>query len=523
MLLTPSETEKSEKFFRCLVENASDIVAVLDPHGVIRYANPAITKVMGYSPEEFVGKNMLDFIHEEDRQNLGPFFSPHDQQKNWALEFRFRHKSGDWRGLEAVGQVLTDEEGPGRVLVNARDITDRVLEQEALRESVLRHLRTQTELQKTQQKIIQKERLAAIGQMASGIAHDFSNALMPVLGFSDILLNRPEYLQDLPRVRKYLGMINVSARDAMQIVAGLREFYRTKAKKDHLTSVNLNKLIEQTVLMTRPKWREESNARNIPIQVRLALNPVPDMVANEVELREALTNLIFNAVDALAHGGQITFSTRWLNEEIILEVTDNGEGMTEETRLRCLEPFYSSKEKGGTGLGLAMVYGVVTRHQGIMEVRSQVGQGSTFEIRLPLRNSLAPDTESLTKRSGRYPVKLAVLVVDDEPMVRDVLKEYLTGDGHEVETAENGVKAWEAFRQKKFDLIITDRAMPEMNGDELTDKIKGHSPKIPLIMLTGFAELMKCRNECPQSVDHLLAKPLTLEAYREALFTVLPA
>ncbi len=513
------ESQRSEEYFRSLIENASDIITVLDRQGKICYASPSVTKMLGYLPEEFVGKNILDFIHLEDADNTRYAFTSNDEKKELTLEFRFHHKSGSWRGLEAVGKTVTDDSGQILTIINSRDITDRILEQEALRESILRHLKTQTELQKTQQKIIKQERLAAIGQMASGIAHDFSNALMPVLGFSEILINHPDYLKDLKLVRKYLDMINTSARDAMHIVGGLREFYRTKEKMESLVSLNLNKVVEQVVLLTQPKWKQESSVKGIQIRIETDLLPLPDMIGNEAALREAFTNLIFNAVDAMPKGGMIAFKSRSEDGQLLLEVSDNGMGMNEEVRHRCFEPFFSTKGRGGTGLGLAMVYGVIRRHEGSIEIKSQEGVGSTFMIRLPLRNPASVENEN-----GKAPVlveklsrKIKVLVVDDEVMVRDVLREYLAGDGHQVTVAKDGREALEFFKQKKFDLVITDRAMPEMNGDQLANAIKKISPKTPVIMLTGFGELMKAKEECPNGVDCLISKPLTFKDYREML------
>lgn len=514
------ELRRSEEYFRSLIENAGDIILVLDDAGVIRYASPSVTKLLGYETDGFIGQNLLNFIHSEDAENAHYALTQDLEKKELSLEFRFRRKDGSWRGLEAVGKRMGQENGRFNTIINARDITDRILEQEALRESIIRHLKTQTELQKTQQKIIQQERMAAIGQMASGIAHDFSNALMPVLGFSEILMNRPEAMKDLEKVRKYIEMINTSARDAMHIVAGLREFYRQKEKAENLLPMNVNKAIEQAVLLTQPKWKEEWRAKGVDIQVTMKLEPVPEIVGNEASFREALINLIFNAVDAMPQGGLIQFKTHLDAAQVVIEVSDNGMGMDEETRQRCFEPFFSTKGKGGTGLGLSMVYGVIRRHEGTIEAKSQPGKGCTFQIRLPAK--AAPNLENGV--SGHVPPmavkKMTVLVVDDEAMVRDVLREYLSGDGHVVETAGDGQEALKLFQKKKFDLVITDRAMPEMSGDQLIAEIKQIAPKVPLIMLTGFGELMKAKGERPAGADHLLSKPLTFEAYREALARV---
>ncbi len=511
---------KSEEHFRSLIENAGDIILVLNDAGVIGYASPSVTKLLGYETDGFIGQNLLNFIHAEDAENARFILTSDHEKKDLSMEFRFRRKDGSWRGVEAVGKRVDEEDGHYKTIINARDITDRILEQEALRESILRHLKTQTELQKIQHKVIQQERMAAIGQLASGIAHDFSNSLMPVLGFSEILMNRPEVMADAQKVRKYVEMINTSARDAMHIVSGLREFYRQKEKIENLLPMDVNKTIEQAVHLTQPKWREECRAKGVDVRVSLKLESVPEIVGNEGSIREALINLIFNALDAMPKGGLIQFKTRLDGTNLVIEVSDSGAGMDEATRQRCFEPFFSTKGRGGTGLGLSMVYGVVRRHEGTIEINSQPGQGSVFLIRLPIRAAQGFEGRAPEHVLKKIVKKISVLVVDDEAMVRDVLREYLSGDGHEVDTAGDGREALKIFNQKKFDLVITDRAMPEMSGDQLIIEIKKISPKTPLVMLTGFGELMKAKGEHPAGADYLLSKPLTFEAYREVLAKV---
>ncbi len=514
------QIRKSEEYFRSLIENAMDIITVLDRSGIIRYASPSVKKVLGYEPEVLQGKNILDFIHPEDIGDARYVFLEADAKAELSTEFRFQHKNGQWRDLEAIGKILPEESGEVRTIVNSRDITDRVLEQQALKESILRHLKTQTELQKTQAKIIKQERLAAIGQMASGIAHDFSNSLMPVLGFSEILLNHPLYLDDKQKSKQYLEMINTSARDAMDIVGRLREFYRVKDKAESLVPLNLNKIIQQAVMLTQPKWKVETQAKGITVHATTELAELPDMVGNETALREALTNIIFNAVDAMPRGGNIHFKSRLDNAQIVLEISDDGIGMSEEVRGRCFEPFFSTKGKSGTGLGLAMVYGVMRRHEGSIDIKSQPGKGTELTLRFPITN-IKKEEKAVPLSNLRHVSSMRILVVDDEPLVREVVREYLSQDGHKVETACDGSEAFEKFKKGDFELVITDRAMPEMSGDQLAEKIKKHSPKMPVIMLTGFGELMKVKGEQPKDVDLVLSKPLTLSACREAILRVI--
>lgn len=316
---------------------------------------------------------------------------------------------------------------------------------------------------------------------------------------------------------RFLKLINTSARDAMHIVSRLREFYRTKDKTEDLCEVNLNKLVEQAIGLTQPKWKDEAMARGAVIQAQTQFTEVPEFVGNEGALREALTNIIFNAVDAMPAGGVLLFKSRFDEGQVVLEISDTGGGMSEEIARRCFEPFFSTKGKGGTGLGLSMVYGIVRRHDGTIDVKSRPGLGTTFAIRLPVKNTRLEKRMEANIAMRTTVRKLRILMVDDEPLVRQVMQEYLTGDGHEVETAPDGKAALQTFLNGKFDLVITDRAMPEMNGDLLAEKIKEIAPKMPIIMLTGFGELMKAKGEKPTGVDRLLSKPITIDGCRDVL------
>jgi CheY-like chemotaxis protein len=192
--------------------------------------------------------------------------------------------------------------------------------------------------------------------------------------------------------------------------------------------------------------------------------------------------------------------------------------MTEKVKQRCFEPFFTTKSESGTGLGLAMVYGIINRHEGTIEVDSEPGKGTTFTICLPIRTEQQDKEES--QETEALSLSLHVLVVDDEPMVREVVTAYLTADGHTFETAPNGREGLEKFYKGKFDLVITDRAMPDMNGVLLAGLIKQIAPKSPVIMLTGFGEMMKYVDEMPKDIDYLLSKPIRLNDFREALAKV---
>jgi signal transduction histidine kinase len=376
------------------------------------------------------------------------------------------------------------------------------------------------ELRSTQQQVIQQERMRALGTMASGIAHDLNNGLTLILGYGDMLLSDPLTFPLGSKEHSFLQEIVSAGRDNAQLVKRLRDFYRPSSSREHLEPVDLNDLVEETISHTAPRWQAKANAGGATIRIQKDFGEVPLVTGAPAELREVLTNLIFNAADAMPTGGRLCFSTSLnSNNQVELAVSDTGMGMTEETRRSCLEPFFTTKGPAGSGLGLAMSYGIVRRHGGSIMIESAVGKGSTFTIILPVPTHTLERRTAGSKKTIR---PLHILVVDDHPAICEIVSAYLAEDRHVVETATNGREAMEKFRAGQFDLVITDRAMPEMNGDELADSIKRLSPGEPIIMLTGFADLINETGQRAESVDLVLSKPARLSDLREAILEVMP-
>lgn len=389
---------------------------------------------------------------------------------------------------------------------------------------------THEQLKASQAQVVEQERLRALGQMASGIAHDFNNALSPVVGFSELLLAQPAVWTDERFMRQYLGLIHTSAQDAAKVVRKLREFYRKPDELDALLPLDLNRLVSQSVDITQPRWRDQAQAAGAMIKVTTELADLPPVAGDESAIRELLTNLIFNAVDAMPRGGTIHLRTRVAGAQVALEVVDTGTGMSEEVRRRCLDPFFTTKGTGGTGMGLSMTLGIVQRHGGTLEIDSAWGQGTTMRILLPgcatqQAAEAAPDgaTLAIAPTDASAPARrMRVLVVDDEPTVRTVVTAYLTSYGYEYTLATNGYEGLLRFREGTFDAVITDRAMPDMNGDDLARAIKDSSPNTPVIMLTGFGDMMTVLGTVPPQVDEVLAKPVRHTTLREALDRLVP-
>ena len=384
------------------------------------------------------------------------------------------------------------------------------------------------ELRKTQQAVMQQERLKALGQMASGIAHDINNALSPIVGFAELLMHTVPQLDD--DAKKYLGYIRAAGEDITHIVARLREFYRLRAENEALLALDLNRLAGQVIDMAAPRWRDIPQSRGMMIEMKTDFAPhLPEFAGVESELREALLNLLINAVDALPAGGAITVRTRTTgagadSRRVVLEVSDTGVGMDDATRKRCLEPFFSTKGRRGTGLGLAMVYGIVERHRGAIEIESQPGKGTTMRLIFPVRAADLPAGTDPEKDIPPGPFR--ILCIDDEPTVRELMAEMLRHEGHRVETCDGGQSGLAVFRAAHergapFDVVITDLGMPYMDGREVATLLKAQSPRTPVVMLTGWGAFLQ-EQRSPQ-VDGILSKPPRIREIRAMLRDLVPS
>jgi signal transduction histidine kinase len=393
-----------------------------------------------------------------------------------------------------------------------------MLEQQ-VRERTAQLEETLHQLRSTQEQVVKQERLRALGMMAGGIAHDFNNALTMVLGYGELLLPCLQQ-QERSKEQDYLLNMIAAAQDATHVVSRLREFYRPASGQEIRVAIDLNALIEQAVSLTSPKWKGRSQADGVQITVETELREIPLVAGNAPELREVFTNLIFNAVDAMPTGGKITISTRAHDHGAIVDVRDTGIGMTESERERCLEPFFTTKGDGGTGLGLSVVYGIIQRHEGKIEIASTKGEGTTFSIALPTADIAVVETPVSTERVERT---LRILVVDDQEIICELLSEYLKSDGHETVMAGNGKEALDVFRGGAFDLVITDQSMPQMNGVQLGEAIEEFSPQTPTILLTGFGEEMQEAGTMPRGIDLVVSKPVSIADLRKAIHQIVAA
>ena len=500
---------------------AANAIVITDSKGNVVWANPAFTTLTGYEVSEALGKNPRVLKSgQHDAAFYQQMWETICAGLVWSGEIVNKRKDGRLYTEEMIITPVVTENGViTHYIAIKQDITRRKQAEHALEASNRQLVAAAAELGVAQQQIVQQASLRALGQMASGMAHDFNNSLSPIVGFSELLLKHPESLADHEKVTQFLRHINTAGHDAADVVRRLREFGRQRVAGEISEAIDLPGLVRQIIDMTQPRWRTQVQSAGLTIQIATDLGKVPVIAGEEFSIREVLTNLIFNAVDALPTGGTITLGTAVDGEFVRLWVSDTGTGMTEEVRQRCFEPFFTTKQDKGTGLGLSMVHGIVQRHGGTVEVESKLGQGTTVTIRLPLKLSKLGAAGISESVRGK---RLRVLVVDNEPMLREIVDALLTDDGHSVVTAESGGAALHRIQTVPFDLVITDKAMPRMNGEQLAVAIHAVVPDLPVILMSGFGDLMKVAGEMPPHISAILSKPITEESLRAALAKVFP-
>jgi CheY-like chemotaxis protein len=339
-----------------------------------------------------------------------------------------------------------------------------------------------------------------------------------VLGYGELLL--PWFQKEAPGTKEhsYVEHIVAAAQDATHVVSRLRDFYRPAEADEPRTPLDVNALCEQAIAFTTPKWKVKARAAGATIEVTKDFGDAGQVLGSGPEVRELLTNLIFNAVDAMPGGGTITVRTRVEDGKVRLSVTDTGVGMTEEEKSRCLEPFFTTKGEHGTGLGLAVVYGIVQRHEGTIEIESTKGVGTTFSIILPATSDRAADSSrESTPSSDR---SLNILVVDDQEIICELIAAHLSSDGHQPVVSSDSVEALRRFEAGQFDLLITDQSMPGLSGEQLARTVKEKKPNTHVIMLTGFGTDVMNNGQMPEGIDRILAKPVSSDELRRAVFEV---
>ncbi len=364
------------------------------------------------------------------------------------------------------------------------------------------------EQERIREQYSQIEKLSALGELASGVAHDFNNTLAGILGRAQLLLNT----SDPAKIESGLQIIIKTAKDGAKTIKRIQDFARQR--RDHAFSpVAVDQLLLDVSEITRPRWKDHAEAASVQINLELKISSKALVLGDESELREVLVNMVFNAVDAMPAGGTLTLATREVNGAVEISVTDTGTGMSDEVRSRIFDPFFTTKGKTGMGLGLAVSYGIIRRHEGTVEAESEPGRGTSLRITLPsAKNAVKPQANAGVQPAPEPETfRTKFLVVDDEESVRELLRDILEAEGHEVTVAGSGREALTVFADAGFAAVLMDVGLPGMSGWELARAIRERDARIPLAIITGWGEAVGSNAQKAAGVDWVVAKPFTIE------------
>jgi PAS domain S-box-containing protein len=452
------EIADTKRSLEQLIFSAGDAIISTDRADRIVEWNPAAERIFEVAARAALGRSIAEFLPAEQ----------YDQAKTTLATPNARY------GFDARRPRLNGKDVWLAVTLSA------VRNREGAVEGILAIVRDITAQRELEAQMLQSDKLAALGQLAGGIAHNFNNQLQAILGYTQLMMRAPG---NLDIVKKGLSVVESAALGGTEAVRRIQEFARLRPG-EALVPLDLNQVIRDAITITRPRWEEEVARSGVHLDLELSLPPVPWINGRPAALAEVFTNLILNALDAMPQGGRLTVSSRHEGSQVIVTVSDTGVGMPESVRRRAFEPFFSTKGERGSGLGLSVSYSIVKRQDGDIHVDSEEGVGTTFTLRFPVgQPTVATDAagrDARPRRRGR------VLVVDDEPRVLQTLRELLVAAGHTVSIAESGAAALQLFASGRFDLVLTNLGMANMNGWELTERLRKEDERLPIVFITGW-------------------------------------
>lgn len=491
------ETQRQARQVQQILDTVQQGIVLLDADYFVKLANPAGRQILKEASRVTEGQKLIYL----GKQPLGTFLVP-------PIE-------GMWHTLHLADSLF--------------EITTQPIISGSTTEGWVMLLRDATEERAIEQRIRQQERLAAIGHLASGIAHDFNNILTSIIGYADLL----QYKADTPAsAKKQLGNIVSQGRRAADLIRQILDFSRqTAAQKKR---VHLVEFVQKTIALLR---------RTFPENIRIEFNPGPipqsyKLNIDPAQIRQVLTNLALNARDAMPSGGILQFDLETINvqdddllphaeltpgEWVALIVTDSGIGIRPEIMPHIFEPFFTTKDVGkGTGLGLAQVHGIIHQHSGLINVNSNVGNGTTVTIYLPAQSTQAKEVEPTKILRGNNE---CVLLVEDEATVLEVAEAMLEYLGYRVLTAQDGYEALRVFEQyeSEIDLVLTDLTMPNLDGDALVQMLQSRRPGSKIILLSGYPLETTSRRLQSQGIAGYLQKPLKIEQLAQVVHQTLKA
>ena len=494
--------ERSEKKYRLLFESINDVVCLLNSDSVVLSISPSVEKLLGYKPEDIVGKplqNLSILVPKSFEMAIIDIKRMITGESIESSEYEFITKDGNRKICEISGSPLFYDEQVAGVIYVVRDITER---------------------EKMKQQLLQAEKLKSLGELSGGVSHDFNNTLAAILGRVQLLkmqftppFGKQEKRKSMLDLMRSLEIIERASLDGAETVRRIQEFSRRRSDDKDFTQVDINELVLNALEFTQMRWKNEAESKGIRINIQKELSSLLPVNGSASELREVFTNLINNALDAISDGGEIRVESFLGDSIVVIRITDTGNGIPKDIKDRIFDPFFTTKGVQSTGLGLSVSYGIISRHRGSITADSVDGKGTSFTINLPITTKTGKRSvkEEKVIPIKRKQEKASILVIEDEEDVRELLRDILTDAGHNVEVANDGSEGIEIFKKKKFDLVFTDLGMPVMSGWEVAEKVKRINRKVPIALITGWNVALDGSEMNDSGINLVIHKPFKME------------
>jgi PAS domain S-box-containing protein len=490
------EAEQERISLRATIEQMAEGLMIFDESARVLRANSSAQSIFGFTHEQMMSQGTALIVGRFSDKS-GRMIAIEDQPVHTAL-----------REQQTVREMTLWYTRPDKQRIFLSITASPFFNEQGKLTGVVSIVRDITQQQREMERLQQADKLRALGQLASGVAHNFNNALAAVIGYSQLALRKTTDAE----VEKYLRVIEQSSKDAARMVERIQNFSRTSSKQDEFVPARIADIVRDAVDITRPRWRFDADVQGIKYNVAIDWQAAEDLFINSApsELREVCVNIILNALDAMPLGGELKISATVNEENISICFKDTGTGMTDEVKSRVFDPFFTTKGTAGLGLGLSESYRIVERHQGNLDVESQPDFGTTFTVTLPVMVF----KDAATKReTGEYVLtKKRVLVIDDEELVRYALASLLEELGHDVFQAASAEEALALLDTQQFDLVFTDLAMPDVDGIATAQKIKALQPDLKIVLMSGYStDKVLERIRASNCIDAPMSKPFRFD------------
>ena len=501
---TEKALRKNEKRLRGILTSLHETsIAVYGREGNIisLWGSPALDKRYGLCAADVVGKKLVDLLPpDQAEKRLAEHKEVFDTGENKLVEYLITMPRGDFWHEASLCPLKDTRSNITAIVGFIRDISERKQMEEV---------------------IMQSEKLKAMSVMSAGITHEFNNILTIIKGFT--LLLKEKY-SDHKEVSDKIAVILKSTNDGIAIVGRMQEFTRSEVNRNKFGLVDIEKVLEQVIEFSMPRWKTISEANGITYYIdRKGVKKVPKVLGNSTELREVMLNIIFNSLDAMPEGGRLSLRTGKKGDKVILSISDTGEGMPEDVRKNIFDPFFTTKLPKGTGLGMSVSYSIIRRHGGTIEVESETGKGTTITIRLPVsKDQSRHDRRSVQKLKPGI-ANRRILIVDDEQAVCEFLMEFLSLEGHTVKSVCSGGEAIKLLKSEIFDLVLCDLVMPGISGRDVIAALNTLEKRPKVGLITGWSEKIKPLHKKGLKVDFIARKPFDLPELSNKIHIVFSA